>query len=123
MCNVIPGPLGRLLHRVLDVRTGPVGKAFDAHRLGAMHAAEEAAARFHAVADDRAVAMVAARRECVDRTLEAVEYMRPAIHHHAERLVVAVSTMLANADARLFALLGKRLRDRRAVGGPDRHVA
>src|SRR5687768_2547332 len=111
----------RLKHS--DVRAGAVGKPFHAHRLGAVNAAEILAARLHAVTDDPALAMVASRREHVDRALEAVEDVRLSVHDDRERLVVAVSAVLADVAGLAARFPGLGLTDGRTVGGSDGNVA
>src|SRR5206468_1926185 len=69
----------------------PVDGGGDALFVGAMGAAEKCAARFNAVADDFAAAMLAFRSQRVDRALEAIEIAGAAIHVDLKRLVVVVS--------------------------------
>jgi len=54
------------------------------------------------VADDFAPAMIAFRRDYVDRTLEAVEDVRFALEPDLERLVVVVSAMFTLSHEFLF---------------------
>jgi hypothetical protein len=54
-----------------------------------MRATVEVACRFYAVTDNRAATMGAGRGQCVDRTLETVEYMRSACPDDLEGLVIA----------------------------------
>src|SRR5688572_24462592 len=67
----------------------------DARALRTVLAAVEVAARLHAVPDDAHTAGIAARRQRLDRALEAVERMGLAIHPDLERLVVVVTAQLA----------------------------
>jgi hypothetical protein len=62
---------------------------------GAVDTAEEGALRFDAVADDPAPAVVADRRQLLDRALEAVEDVPRASRDHLERQVVVVPAHLA----------------------------
>src|SRR5690242_19488383 len=73
----------------------PVLQTLDAFAFGAVIAAEERAAFLEAVAEDAAAAVLAARRQRLDRTLEAVERVRPSIHRHLKRLVVVVAAGFA----------------------------
>ena len=58
-----------------------------------MGAAEAASiAGFHAVADDAAAAMLAARRQGVNCAFEAVEGVLSTGHHDLETLVIFIST-------------------------------
>src|SRR6185295_1775204 len=59
--------------------------------LGAVDAAVDRARRLDAVADDAAAAVLATRRQGVDRALEAVEDVGRTLHHHLEGLIVVVS--------------------------------
>jgi hypothetical protein len=58
---------------------------------------EDFSVRFHAVADDTAVAVQANRRQRVDCALEAVEDVTLSAHNHFKRLVIFV---LANFACR-----------------------
>src|SRR5215204_6741797 len=60
-----------------------------------MSTAKEGALRFDAVADDPAPAVVADRRQLVDRALEAVEHMSRAGGDDLERQIVVVPAHLA----------------------------
>jgi len=68
-----------------------VAQAGDAGPLGAMLAAEERPFLLEPVADDADAAIVAFRRQRMDRAFEAVEGMGGTVHAHLERLVVVVS--------------------------------
>src|SRR5215207_2208914 len=59
---------------------------------GTVGTAVDRAARFHTMADDFAATVLAARRERVHRTLEAIEGVRIAPRHgHFKRLIVLVA--------------------------------
>src|SRR5215207_4005327 len=60
-----------------------------------MSTAKEGALRFDAVADDPAPAVVADRRQLVDRAFEAVEHVAVAGRDHLEREIVVVPAHLA----------------------------
>jgi hypothetical protein len=72
-------------------RAEPVAQADDAGHLGAMLTAEERAVLLEPVADDADAAILAGRRQRMDRAFEAVEGMGGAVHAHLERLVVVVA--------------------------------
>src|SRR5262245_61098848 len=80
---------GRLAGAVLEGR--------HARLAGAMRAAVEAAGRLDAVPDDLAAAVLAHRRQPVDRALEGVEGVRGAADANLERLVVIVTTDVASS--------------------------
>ena len=65
--------------------------AGNAGSLCAVRAAEERRTGFDAVADDAAAAVIADRRELVDRALEAVEHVPLPGRDHFERQVVVVA--------------------------------
>src|SRR5262245_23950317 len=67
-----------------------VAQAGDASHLRAMLAAEEGAVLLQPVADDADAAVLAGRRQRVDRAFETVEGVRGSAHAHLERLVVIV---------------------------------
>lgn len=67
----------------------------DAGLARAMRTAEVLAARLHAMADDRHLAVVAARREHVDGALKRVEDVRGPADLELECLVVGVAAALA----------------------------
>jgi len=60
--------------------------------MGAMRAAEKAAAGFDAVADDFAPAVIATGSQGMNRAFETVKVMRYAIDHNFNGLVILVST-------------------------------
>jgi hypothetical protein len=64
---------------------------------GTVGATKNRSISFHAVADDSALAMLAPRRECVNRTFEAVKRVPLARHGDLKRLVVVVPANFANA--------------------------
>lgn len=72
-----------------------IGDLLDAHLAGTMRAAEILATRFHAVTDDRYLAVEAARREYVDRALKRIEEVRCSSDRELEGLVVSVAAGLA----------------------------
>ncbi len=63
--------------------------------MGATGAAVESAAMLDTVPYDLAAAMGADRGQGVDRALERVERVRPAIQRHGEGLVVIIAADLA----------------------------
>ncbi len=67
-----------------------------------MGTAEDPAVRLDAVSDDLAPAVLARRREGVNRALEAVERVRRALDSNLEGLVVVVSADLAARHTRLI---------------------
>src|SRR5690606_26750829 len=81
-----PGPSGAL---------GPVAQVLYALLLRAVRAAEDAAVRLDAVADDAAAAMGACRRQRVYGALETVEGVRFALQADLHGLVVFVSADFA----------------------------
>src|SRR5258705_5510718 len=84
--------LGGLSRGVLDRRHAGVARA--------ARAAEEVSARFHPVAHDLAAAVLARRRQAVDRAFEGVEGMGGAGRHDLERLVVIVTTDFTSSHGR-----------------------
>src|SRR2546427_10838790 len=58
----------------------PVDGGGDALFVGAMGAAEKCAARFNAVADNFAAAMLAFRSQRMNRAFKTIKIARPAIH-------------------------------------------
>src|SRR3954463_15270529 len=68
---------------------------FDPRGARAVRTAEVLPARLHALPDDRHLAVKAARRERVDRALEAVEHVDGPSDRDLERLVVAVAAAFA----------------------------
>src|SRR5262245_43924004 len=84
-------PLARAAPRLVQV----VDRAALAGARRAVRAAVVELATLDAVADDAGAAVVADRREQLDRTLEAVEDVRFAAHDHLERLLVVVAADLA----------------------------
>ena len=66
-----------------------------------MGAAVEGSMSFNAMPDDPAATVCARRRECMNRALEAVAYMRLAVHDHLEGFVVLVPTHLTGYHRRL----------------------
>src|SRR5690606_27905501 len=84
---------------------------------------------FHAVPNDTTIAMRAARRQRLNRTLEAIERVRSALHYHLERLVVFIATNLTLIDrhwgvlldcsrCRIFAVVNARSAARHAKRMP-----
>jgi len=74
---------------------GSIRHPAHAHLPGAVGAAEHRSVGFDAVTDDRASAVLTARRQGMDRALERVERVLLASGHDLERLVVLVSADLA----------------------------
>src|SRR4051794_2390003 len=68
---------------------------FDAAHFGAMVAAVHLAAGFDAVADDVAIAVMAFRRQRVDRALETVERVTFTLRDDLERFFVVVAAYFA----------------------------
>src|SRR5438093_81533 len=66
-------------------------------RAGAVRAAVEVPVDLDAVTDDRARAVLADRRQLLDRALEAVEHVPVPGRRHFERLVVVVPAHFADA--------------------------
>jgi hypothetical protein len=62
-------------------------------------AAEKGTRLLQAVSQDAGTAMMAGRRECMDRAFEAVERMRFAVHHDLKRFVVVVAASFASSHA------------------------
>jgi hypothetical protein len=63
------------------------------HLLGTVRAAEETFRSFHAMSNDRAAAMHAARRQGMDRAFETIKHVLAAYAgHHCKTLVVLIST-------------------------------
>src|SRR5215510_2275271 len=69
-----------------------IGQAGDANGLGAMLAAKEGAVLLEPVADDADAAVLACRRQRMDRAFETVEGVGGTVHAGLKRLVVVVST-------------------------------
>lgn len=63
----------------------------------AVGAAEEPAARLHAVTHDAALAVLADRRHLLDRALEGVEHMYGALRVYLEGHAVVVATDFASS--------------------------
>src|SRR5262249_53694903 len=78
-----------------------VAQAGYANGLGAMLAAKEGAVLFESVADDADAAVLAGRRQRMDRALEAVEGVGGTVHAHLKRLVVVVSTGFTSGHGNL----------------------
>ena len=82
--NLLRGSSNAVLHRARAGHARAVGAAVDG------------AVCLHAVADDPDAAVLASRGERVDRTLEAVEYVRLVVgQRYPERLVVLIATHFA----------------------------
>ena len=65
----------------------------DSMLAGAVGAAIELPiSHFHTVSDDDAAAVLASRRQSMDRAFEAVEYMPLVPDHHRKSLIIFVST-------------------------------
>jgi len=96
--------------------SGVINHFGDAPSTGAMGTAAEGALRFDAVADDSAPAVVADRRQLVDRALEAVEDVPRAQGNDLERQMVVVPAHFALRHGPL-GLLGAPVFDR----APERH--
>jgi len=62
----------------------------DAFLMRAMSTAIEIAMRLHSVANDLATAMLALRRQGVNRAFETIEKMRTASGHDLKRLVIFI---------------------------------
>jgi hypothetical protein len=77
-----------------EVRSS-IGQLFYSCLAGAMCTAEILTTRFHAMADDRGFAVVAAWRKCLDRALERIEDVRCSADLDLKSLVVQVSAALA----------------------------
>jgi hypothetical protein len=60
-----------------------------------MSATEDRAFRFHAVPDHATAAMLALRRQGMNRTFKAIKDMRLAFDGHLERFVMIISTYFA----------------------------
>src|SRR6187401_3207865 len=74
-----------------------------AHVPRALRATEDAVAGLHAVPDDRALAMRAARRDGVDRALECIEDVRLAVGiDDGERTCIVVAAHFAGAHGSLL---------------------
>src|SRR5262249_29457899 len=80
---------------------------------GAMLAAEESAFLFEPMADDVDAAVLAGRRQRVDRALEAVEGVGRAVHAHLEGLVVVVAAGFASGHGDLVSGWGDCHHNRR----------
>src|ERR1700730_16479466 len=65
-----------------------------------MSAAEKRAAAFESVSADGAATVRASRCQHVNRTFEAIEYMRLAAERDRKRLVVIVAAVLASCHRR-----------------------
>jgi hypothetical protein len=63
--------------------------------VGAMRAAEESAAGFHAMAYNLASAVFTLGRQCVNRTFEAIEVVGDTVHDDLERFVVFIAADFA----------------------------
>jgi hypothetical protein len=61
-----------------------------------MGAAEASSIRLQPMPDDSAPAMLAARREGMDRALKAVKHMPLAPHRHLKALVIFISANFAS---------------------------
>ena len=71
----------------------------DAGLTCAVSAAEVLTARFHAVTDDRHLAVIAPRGERVDCACERIEHVGGPTDRDLERLVVGVAAALASLHA------------------------
>src|SRR5215472_8312252 len=71
-----------------------------------MLAAEEGAVLLQAVTDDADAAVLAGRRQRMDRAFEAVEGVGGTVHAHLKCLVVVVSTGFTSGHDNLTAALG-----------------
>jgi hypothetical protein len=67
-----------------------------------MDTAIDFAVGFHAVPDDPAIAVWADRRQCVDRTFEAIECVMLSGYHNFERLVIFIFANFACSHIQLF---------------------
>src|SRR5262245_18582421 len=72
-------------------RADAIAQAGYANGLGAVLAAEEGAVLLEPVADDADAAVLAGRRQRMDRAFEAVEGVGGTVHADLKRLVVVVS--------------------------------
>src|SRR5690606_38378050 len=105
-------------HGFLAARALPaVFQSVHARLLRAVAATDVASLGFHAMADDRAVAVAAARRHQADGAFEAVEGVRPARHRDLEGLVVVIAALVAACHAGLHRILGVR-----EIPGGNRHA-
>lgn len=68
----------------------------------AMRAAEHHTARFDAVADDAALAMLAFRSHDMNGAFEAIEVVRDPVLHDFQRLVVFIAAGLASRPPMLI---------------------
>src|SRR5215831_20368444 len=82
-------------------RADAIAQAGYANGLGAMLAAEEGAVLLESVADDADAAVLAGRRQRMDRALEAVEGVGGTVHADLKRLVVVVSTDFTSGHGNL----------------------
>src|SRR4029077_16045616 len=85
----------------LRCRADAIAQAGDADHLGAMLAAEECAVLFQPVTDHADAAVLARRRQRVDRAFETVEGVGGAVHAHLECLVVIVSARFTSGHGSL----------------------
>jgi hypothetical protein len=67
-----------------------------------MNAAEDLSVGFHTVPNDSAVAVRADRRQCVDRTFEAIECVMLSGYDHFKRLVIFIFANFACSHTQLF---------------------
>src|SRR5215471_6243925 len=93
---------GRLIAYKILPGSDTIAQPVFAALSGAIGAAKYFRAILHAVADDFAPAMIAFRRDHVDRTLEAVEDVRFALERDLKRLVVVVPAMFTLSHEFLF---------------------
>jgi hypothetical protein len=76
-----------------------VGKLIDPRLPCTVGAAEVLSARLHAMANDRHLAVVTARREHMNRACEGIKRMCGASDRHVEGLVVRIAAALAGFHA------------------------
>src|ERR1043166_3206467 len=69
---------------------------FDTFFVSTVRATKKAAAGLNPVADDLAAAMLAFRRQGVNRAFETIEIMRDSRHHNLQRLVIFISANFAS---------------------------
>jgi hypothetical protein len=88
------------------IRLDPVLELLDAMLAGAVGTAIElTVSHFHAMPDDHASAVGAARRQGMDGTFKAVKHVLLIPHHHFKRLVILVSTDFAFGHFSSFPIL------------------
>jgi hypothetical protein len=84
-------------------------QSVDTFLMRAMCTAIKIAVRFYAMPNDFTPAMLALRRQGMNRTLETIEEMRFTSAHNLERLVIFISTNFAMIHI-LFSVLNSGIR-------------